>query len=81
MNSIEAMGSEAFRKPLTPTSVIDASGRRLATLQALIRESKRFVHEPVKVELLYEAVPLKLAHGRSRPSDAVLLRQSTLSGK
>lgn len=38
MNSIEAMGSEAFRKSLTPTSVIDASGRRLA--QALIREKQ-----------------------------------------
>lgn len=75
------VSEEAFRNSHTPASVIDASGRRLSALQALIRESKRLVHEPVKVELLYETVLLKLANGGSRPSDAVLLRQSTLLGK
>ncbi|OQE73949.1 hypothetical protein PENNAL_c0085G09019 [Penicillium nalgiovense] len=73
--------SEASRKSYTPTSVIDASGRRLAALQALIRESKRLIHKPVKVEFLYEIVHLKLANDGSRPSDAVLLRQSTLLRK
>lgn len=75
------MRSETLRNSHTPTSVVDAGGRRFGALQALIRESKRLVHEPVEVELLHETVLLKLANGGSRPSDAVLLRQSTLMGK
>jgi hypothetical protein len=52
-NIIETMRSEAFRNSYTPTSVVNAGGRRLGALQALIRESKRLVHEPIEVESLY----------------------------